>query len=158
MKATNDVQSKSQNLIKESLTKLNRKQFKIFYAIIVHCRAHDKYFISTQNLLNLWCELNLLCAEFDESFPTPYDDHLLIKSFCSAHPYYFIDILPLELIVDLFTEYLDLHLETLLKLIQFIDKKDYKIICRYIIDEFNINDHTPDELICDLENHIKQHS
>ena len=157
MNQTNRTKSDLQNLLKDPLVKLNSKQFKMLYAIIVHCRAHNKHFISTQNLFNLWCELNTLCAEFDESFPSPYDDHLLIKSFCSAHPYYFIDILPLDLIADLFSKYLDLHLEMFLNLIQFIYEQDYKTAHQYIIDKFNI-DHTADELFYDLENHIKQYS
>ena len=157
MKSTNSTKQELQNFIKESLGKLDRKQFKIFYAIIVHCRAHDKHFISTQNFFNLWCELNALCAEFDESFPSPYDDHLLIKSFCNAHPYYFIDILPIELIAKFFSEHLDQHLDIVPNLITLIYKEDPKTVHQYIIDEFNIN-HTADELFHDLENHIKQHS
>lgn len=157
MKITNNTTSDSQILIEESLGKLNTKQFKIFYAIIIHCRAHNKHFISTQNFFNLWCELNLLCAEFDESFPSPYDDHLLLKSFCKSHPYYFIDILPLELIAKLFSEHLDQHLNTLLNLIQIIYEDDYKAAHQYIIDKFNI-DHTADKIVYDLENHIKQYS
>ena len=157
MKTTNNTKSDLQRLIKEALSKLDTKQFKIFYAIIVHCRAHNKHFISTQNFFNLWCELNVLCSEIDESFPSPYDDHLLLKSFCSAHPYYFIDILPLELIAKLFSEYLDHHLDILLILIQFIYEKDYKVAHQYIINNFNIN-HTTNELISDLEEHIKCYS
>lgn len=157
MNQTNRTKSDLQNLLKDPLVKLNSKQFKMLYAIIVHCRAHNKGFISTQNLFNLWCEINTLCAEFDESFPSPYDDHILIKSFCRAHPYYFIDILPLDLIADLFSNYLDLHLETFLNLIQFIYEKDYKTAHQYIIDKFDI-DHNADELVCDLENHIKEYS
>ena len=157
MKVTNDIKPDLQTLIKESLIKLNTKQFKIFYAIIVHCRAHNKHFISTQNLFNLWCELNVLCSEFDESFPSPYDDHLLLKSFCSAHPYYFIDILPIEIIAKLFSEYLNKNLNALLKLIQIIYEEDLKFVCQYIVDKFSI-DHTVDELVSDLEEHIKQYS
>lgn len=157
MKPTNNTKPDLQILIKESLSRLNTKQFKVFYAIIVHCRAHNKHFTSTQNFFNLWCELNLLCSEFDESFPSPYDDHLLLKSFCKAHPYYFIDILPIELIAKLFSEYLDQHLDILLNLINLIYKEDSKTAHQYIIDKFNIN-HTADELFYDLENHIKLHS
>lgn len=157
MKATNNTKPNLQIIIKESLTKLNAKQFKILYAIIVHCRAHNKHFISTQNFFNLWCELNVLCAEFDVSFPSPYDDHLLLKSFCKAHPYYFIDILPIELIAKLFSEHLDLHLDILLNLINLIYEEDSQTVHQYIIDKFNI-DHTAEELVCDLENHIKQYS
>ena len=157
MKTINNTKSDLQKLIKESLLKLDIKQFKMLYAIIVHSRAHNKHFISTQNFFNLWCELNVLCAEFDESFPSPYDDHLLLKSFYRARPYYFIDILPLDLIADLFSKHLDLQLNVLLNLIQIIYDQDYRAAHQYIIDEFNI-DHTADELVSDLEEHIKQYS
>lgn len=157
MKTTNNAKADLRRLIKESLTKFDTKQFKIFYAIIVHCRAHDKHFISTQNFFNLWCELNILCADFDESFPSPYNDHLLLKSFCSAHPYYFIDILPLDLIAKLFSEHLDLNLNILLNLIQTIYEQDSKAAHQYIIDEFDI-EHTADKLVADLEAHIKYYS
>lgn len=157
MKVNNNTKTDLQKLIKEALSKLNKKQFKIFYTIIIHCHANNKLFISTQNLFNLWCELNVLCAEFDESFPDQYDDHLLIKSFCITHPYYFLDILPHKLITKLFSEHLDKHLKTLLKLIQIIHKDDLKSACHYIIDKFSI-DHTADELLNDLEEHIIKHS
>ena len=157
MKATNNTKTDLRKLIKESLSKFNAKQFKIFYAIIVHCRAHNKHFISAQNFFDLWCELNILCAEVDESFPCPYDDHLLIKSFCKAHPYYFIDILPIELIASVFSEHLDQQLDILLNIIHLIYEEDSKTVHQYIIDKFNIN-HTADELVCDLEKHIKKYS
>ena len=32
----------------------------------------------------------------DESFPDQYDDHKLVKDFCIAHPFYFVDILSLH--------------------------------------------------------------
>ena len=58
-----------------------------------------------QNFFNLWCELNLLCHELDESFPDQYDDYEAIKDYCHFHPYYFIDRLPLDLVAKLFTEH-----------------------------------------------------
>ena len=73
--------------------------------------------LSDHNFLNLWCELNKLCYEVDESFPDPYDDHELLKSFCQAHPYYFIDILDPGLITDLLCEYLDDRLNILVAII-----------------------------------------
>lgn len=157
MKSTKNTKSDYQTLIRESLCKLDAKQLKTFYAIIVHCRAHNIHFISTQNLFNLWCELNVLCAELDESFPTPYDDQLLLKSFCSTHPYYFIDILPIELIAKLFAEHLDQHPNTLINLIQIMYEQDSKAAHQYIIDKFKFN-HTADELDFDLKEHIKQYS
>ena len=56
-----------------------------------------KYLLS---FLNLWCELNQLCHDIDESFPDPHDEHELVKDYCKAHPYYFIDILPPNTAVD----------------------------------------------------------
>ena len=99
--------------IKERLRKLDTDQLKIFYAMIVHCRAHQKSFISTQNLFNLWCELNQLCYEFDNSFPNPHDDHKLLKDFCLTHPYYFIDIIDLQLVKNLFCKHLDDRIDIL---------------------------------------------
>ena len=147
-----------QSIIKERLQKLNINQLKIFYAIIVHCRAHQKSFISTQNLFNLWCELNQLCYELDNSFPNPYDDHKLLKDFCQAHPYYFIDILPLDLIAKLFSEYFDQRLETLSELIQIIYEQDIKAAHQYIITALEITDHTAEELAADLKEHIEYYS
>ena len=151
------TKSKFQSIIKERLQKLNTYQLKIFYAMIIHCRAHQKSFISTQNLFNLWCELNSLCYDLDPSFPCPYDDHKLLKDFCQAHPYYFIDILPQDLIAKIFSDYFDQHLETLSELIQIIYKQNIKSALQYNIDAFGIN-HTADELIPDLEKHIKYFS
>ena len=85
--------------LKESLSRLDTHKFKLFYSILVHYWVKMKAFISAQSFLNLWCELNKLCYEVDESFPDPYDDHELLKSYCQAHPYYFIDILDLATMV-----------------------------------------------------------
>ena len=99
--------------LKEKLLKLDNRQFKLFYGMLVHYWVKKKYFISDQNFLNLWCELNEHCYEVDESFPDPYDDRDLLKSYCQTHPYYFIDILDPGLITDLFCEYLDDRLNVL---------------------------------------------
>lgn len=155
-----DIDSLFERVVNRSLYKLLSKldvtQFKMFYSIFVHYWTNHKHFISTQNFFNLWCELNVLCAEFNKSFPSPYDDHLLLKSFCKAHPYYFIDILPIELIAKLFSEHLDQHLDTLLNLIDIIYEANSLTAHQYIIDKFNIK-HTADELFYDLEEHIKCH-
>ena len=103
--------------LKEYMLRLDAQQFKLFYSIFVHYWVKHKAFISNQNFLNLWCELNLICSEVDESFPDPYDDHELLKSFCQAHPYYFIDILDPGLITDLLCEYLDDRLNILVAII-----------------------------------------
>ena len=120
IRKNNAMKNKLRPQIKERLQKLNTDQLKIFYAMIVHYRAHQKSFISTQNLFNLWCELNALCYELNPSFPCPYDDHKPLKDFCQAHLYYFIDILPHVLITRLFSKYFDQRLEMLSELIQII--------------------------------------
>ena len=100
--------------LKENLLKLDKQQLKLFYGILVHYWASQSFFINKRNLFNLWCESNYLCAEVDESFPEPYYDFELLRSFCHEHPYYFIDILSTELIIDLFCQYLDDRLNLLI--------------------------------------------
>ena len=92
--------------LKEYMSRLDTQQFKLFYSILVHYWVKCKAFISSQNFLNLWCELNVICADADVGFPDPYDRDL-IKSYCQSHPFYFIDILDLKLITNLFCEHLN---------------------------------------------------
>jgi hypothetical protein len=103
--------------LKEYMSRLDTQQFKLLYSIIVHYWVKTKAFISEQNFLNLWCELNFICSEVDESFPDPYYDRELIKSYCQAHPYYFIDILDLSLIINLFCEHCDDRIDILIQVI-----------------------------------------
>ena len=49
----------------------------------------------------------------DDGFPEPYDDFELMKSFCQAHPFYFIDRLSPTTIIDLFCQHLDDSLDLL---------------------------------------------
>ncbi len=100
-------------ILKEELLKLDKRQLKLFYSVLVHYWLKNKSFISKQNFFNLWCELNELCNEVDEGFPEPHDDHQLLKSFCQAHPFYFIDILDPGLVIKLFCEYLDNKIDIL---------------------------------------------
>ena len=99
--------------LKDNLMKLSPYQLKLFYGMLVHYWAEYRYFISNQSFFNLWCELNFLCADVDESFPDPFDDRKLLKSYCHTHPYYFIDILPPEIIAELFCEHLDDRIDIL---------------------------------------------
>ena len=102
-------------ILKDELLKLDKRQLKLFYSVLVHYWLKNKSFISKQNFFNLWCELNELCSEVDEGFPEPHDDHELLKSFCQAHPFYFIDILDTGLVIKLFCEYLDNTVDILIK-------------------------------------------
>ena len=137
----------------ECLSTLDRYKFKVFYSIFVHCWAQDKSFITTQNLFNLWCELNALCHELDESFPDQYDDHKLIKSFCQAHPYYFIDMLPLELVAKLLSKYCDQNLAVLTKLGKILQNQEPLAVIDFLIDELDLNI-ASDELINEIKCHI----
>ena len=102
------------SMLKENLLKLDTHQLKLFYGVLVHYWASHNFFISKRNLFNLWCELNYLCAEVDESFPEPYYNFELLKSFYIQHPYYFIDILSPELVINLFCQHLDDRLDLLI--------------------------------------------
>ena len=149
----NQCTTSSSNAICELLSKLSSKQFKVFYGILVHCRAHGKSFISKHSFFNLWCELNYYCHELDESFPDPYYDYELLKDFCHAHPYYFIDRLPIDLIANLFSDYCDERLDVLETLVQILYSQGSRAAHQYILDEFKF-DHTVEELFYDLEKHI----
>ena len=103
----------AKTILKDALMKLDKRQLKFFFCLIVHYWLTDKSFISEQNFFNLWCELNENCCEADESFPDPHDDHHLTTSFCQAHPFYFIDMLEPGLVINLFCEYLDNKIDIL---------------------------------------------
>ena len=96
----------AKNKLKDSLLKLDKRQLKLFYGILVHYWIKYKFFISKQNFYNLWCELNELCHNIDKGFPEPHDDRELLKSYCNANPYYFIDILDSGIVIKLFCEHL----------------------------------------------------
>ena len=85
-----DVNSKFENVARRSLyknlSKLTPIQFKFFYCLFVHYWADYNLFIDKQNLYNLWCELNRMCHDSDESFPDCYDNFKEIKDFCQSQP------------------------------------------------------------------------
>ena len=123
------------------LSNLNIKEFKALYGIFVFCWSRGKSFISTQSFFNLWCEVNKLCHELDESFPSQYDDRTVIRDFCIAHPYYFIDRLPIDLISRLFAEHCDEQLEALETLLQVLHNNGTIAAINYIVSTFEW-DHT----------------
>ena len=157
MKELQKMKKEHKKFIKTQLSQLNIKQFKIFYATLIHCRAHKYDFISTQNFFDLWCELNVLCYELDESFPDPYDDYQLIKDFWHTHPYFFIDCLPRILIAKLFAKYCDTNLDVLATFIQILHDQNAYAANKYIIDAFRL-DHSADEFTIDMQNHIEHNS
>ena len=105
----------AKTVLKDELLKLDKRQMKLFYGIMVHYWIRNRVFISKQNFFNLWCELNELCCEVDKSFPDPHDDYKLTTSFCQAHPFYFIDMLDPEIVKKLFCEYLDNKVDILIE-------------------------------------------
>ena len=112
------------------------------------------FFISKRNLFNLWCELNYLCAEVDESFPEPYYDHNLLKSFCLEHPYYFIDILGPELVINLFCQYLDDRLDLLIDIVRTIHTDGLRAAYECSNKALELTEDI-DVLVAETEEHIR---
>ena len=138
----------------ENLSKLNEDQFKIFYGAVVHYFVNHKYFISKESFFDLWCELNLLCHELDESFPDPYDDYNAMKSFCHYHPYYFIDRIPLELVAGLFAEHMDNRIDALSIFVILLSEADIYAAYRYMNDALGLTESVED-LVSETLTHIK---
>ena len=144
----------ARSILKDNLLRLNKQQLKLFYGMLVHAWASQKAFISTRSFFNLWCELNYLCAEADEGFPDPYNDHELLKSFCHAHPYYFIDILSPELIINLFCQYLDDRINVLATIAQKLDTEGLRAAYEYVNAALKLTDDI-DESVAQAEEHVK---
>ena len=140
--------------LKNNLLKLNKEQLKMFFGMLVHYWVKYKLFISKKNFLSLWCELNYLCYEVDESFPDPYDDHKLIKSFCQAHPYYFIDMLAPELVINLFCQHFNDRLDILAMIAHKIDVGGLRAAYEYSNAALGLSENV-DELVSDGEEHIR---
>ena len=140
----------------EYLSKLDKDQLKVFYGLLIHYRVSQNVFISRKNVFNLWCELNVLCHEVDEGFPD-ITDHELIKSYCHAHPYYFIDILDAEIVVKLFCEYLDDKLDILATMAQKLDTEGIWAACECANKALGLGENI-DELVTEIEKHIKEFS
>ena len=143
--------------LKQNLNKLNKELFKMFWGVLVHYWALNRFFISNQNFLNLWCELNLLCYESDESFPSPHDDHNLIKSFCEAHPYYFIDNLNLDILKSLFCDFLNNKIDILSTIAKKLHIEGLRASYEYSNEALGLNENV-DELVSKAEKHIKEFS
>ena len=140
--------------LKNKLIKLNKDQLKMFFGMLVHYWVKYKFFISKQNFLNLWCELNYLCYEVDETFPDPYDDHKLVKSFCQAHPYYFIDMLTPELVINLFCQHFDDRLEVLAMIAHKLGVGGLRAAYEYSNEALGLSENV-DMLVSEGEEHIR---
>ena len=147
----------SKSVLKDNLMKLSKYQLKLFYGMLVHYWAEYRFFISKHNFFNLWCELNYLCYEVDESFSDPYDNHDLLKSFCHARPYYFIDILAPELVINLFCEYLDDRVDILAMVANKLGTEGLKAAYERSNKALGLSENV-EELVAEAEEHIKMFS
>ena len=138
----------------EHLSKLSADQFKIFYTALVHYFVNHKFFITQPNFFNLWCELNLLCHELDESFPDPYDDYEAMRSYCHYHPYYFLDRIPVELVAGLFAEHINNRVDVLSHFVKLLSKTDIHTAYEYINDALGLTE-SVDELVSETQIHIE---
>lgn len=145
---------RSTAILYEYLSKLDAMQFKLFYGAFVHYWVNHKYFISKQNFFNLWCELNFLCHDLDESFPDQYDDHEAIRTFCNAHPYYFIDRLPIDMIAELFAEYVDDRIDILTNFVKILSNTDIYAAYTYTNESLGL-DESVGTLVSEAYEHIK---
>ena len=152
-----EFESKDKLALYSQLRKLNIAQFKIFYGAFVHYLARYRYFISKQNFVNLRCELNLLCHELDESFPDQYDDHQLMKSFFLAHPYYYMDKLPIELMASLFAEFVDNRIDVLTGIAKAVGETDIHGVYTYANHILGLKEQI-DVLATQAQMHIKDFS
>ena len=137
-----------------NLSKLSADQFKAFYTAFVHYLVNHNFFITKQNYHNLWCELNLLCHELDESFPDPYDDYEAMRSFCHYHPYYFLDRIPLDLVASLFAEHMDDRVEILANFAKILSDADTHAAYAYINEALGLTE-SVDDLTLETQIHIE---
>ena len=149
----NSIYDQDKAHLKDYMLKLDTHELKLFYCILVHYWVNSKYFISPQNFLNLWCELNRLCHKTDVSFPDPYDDHKLVKSYCHEHPFYFIDILSPELVKNLFCQYLDDRLDILATIVKKLHDEDLKTTFACTNEVLGLNEDIT-ELVSQTEEHL----
>ena len=138
----------------ENLGKLTIPQFKVFYTAFVHYLVNHNFFITKQNYHNLWCELNFLCHEIDESFPDQYDDYEAMKSFCHYHPYYFLDRIPLDLVAGLFAEHMNDRVDILANFAKTLSDADTHAAYTYINNALGLTE-SVDDLTSETQIHIK---
>ena len=143
--------------LKKNMKQLDRHQMKLFYSLLVHYWASHRFFINSQNFFNLWCELNYLCYEADAGFPNPYDDHELLKSFCHAHPYYFIDILDQEQVINLFCQHLESRIDILATVAAKLHTEGLWAACAYATQALGLQEEA-DELVTQAEEHVQTYS
>ena len=147
----------AKSALKDGLRKLNKYQLKLFYGVLVHYWAQYRFFISKQNFFNLWCELNCLCHETNESFPDPFDDHKLLKSYCHEHPYYFIDIPDPELVINLLCGCFDDRIDVLTMIANKLSTEVLKAAYERSNEALGLSENV-DELVLNAKEHLKAFS
>ena len=156
-----NVDLKFENVARRSLyknlSKLTPIQFKFFYCLFVHYWADYQLFINKQNLYNLWCELNRMCHDSDESFPDCYDNFKEIKDFCKSQPYYFIDKLPPKIIACLFSEYVDNRIDMLVCIAKTLYESNIRAAYEYVNQTLGLNEPI-DILVSETQEHIEYFS
>jgi hypothetical protein len=153
----NNAQASSKQILFNYLKALTPYQFKAFFCLLVHQWANNRYFISDQNLFNLWCELNFLCHEFDESFPDQYDDFEMVRSFSKAHPYYFTDKLPADIIASLLAANIDDRVDILANIAKLLLSEGIHAAFAYAINALALNE-SLDAFVTEAQDHIKYFS
>ena len=93
----------------------------------------------------------------DEGFPNPYDDHELLKSFCHEHPYYFIDMLSPEIIINLFCEHFDDRIDVLATIVQKLRTEGLRSAYEYSNSVLGLTDDI-EESVAQAEKHVKMFS
>ena len=114
------------------LNQLSKDELKKFYSILVHYWNDYKYFISPQSFLRFWIRVNGLCYMIDKDFPNPRKKYKELKIYCQQHPYYFIDKLRHELVVNLFCQHLEDRLDLLIHVAQKVKTEDLDSIEHYL--------------------------
>ena len=114
------------------LNQLSKDELKKFYLILVHYWNDYKYFISPQSFLRFWIRVNSLCYMIDKDFPNPRKKSKELKIYGQQHPYYFIDKLRHELVVNLFCQHLEDRLDLLIHVAQKIKTEDLDSIEHYL--------------------------
>lgn len=156
MNYKSNTQTESKQILFNHLKELTPYQFKAFFCLLVHQWANNRFFINDQHLFNLWCELNFLCHEFDESFPDQYDDFEIARSFSNAHPYYFTDKLPADIIAALFAENVDDRVDILANIAKLLSESIYAAYA-YAINALGLNE-SIDTFVTEAQDHIKYFS
>jgi hypothetical protein len=105
----------------------------------------------------MWCEFNQICSEVDDSFPSPYDDNELLKSFCQSHPFYFIDTLDPEIVKRLLCQHLDDRIDILSDIAQKLHTGDLRATYEYSNKALGLNESVGD-LVNESEEFLKVYS